>query len=82
MPTRAAAAIDGAESDQQARDSAQQVADTIGAALREPFLPAAPADGACRWCDYQVVCGPYEQLRTARKWEQPLEPLTALRELP
>jgi RecB family exonuclease len=68
--------------DQQARDSAQQVADTIGAALREPFLPAAPADGACRWCDYQVVCGPYEQLRTARKWEQPLEPLTALRELP
>lgn len=65
-----------------AREAAQQMADTVGAALAEPFLPAAPKEGACRFCDYRVVCGPYEELRTSRKWSPPIEPLTALRELP
>jgi CRISPR/Cas system-associated exonuclease Cas4 (RecB family) len=68
--------------DAGARNSAQTVADVIGQALGEPFLPAAPDEGACRWCDYQVVCGPYEELRTRRKWKPPLEPLTKLRGLP
>ena len=39
---------------------------------REGFLPAAPAKGACRWCDYRPVCGPYEEMRvTARKPARP-----------
>ena len=68
--------------DASARRSAQTVADVIGQALGEPFLPAAPAQGACRWCDYRSVCGPYEELRTARKWKPALAPLAKLRELP
>ena len=76
------ATLRGVELDRRARESAQQVADAIGAALTEPFLPAAPKKGACRFCDYRVVCGPYEELRSARKWAPPLAPLTAIRELP
>jgi CRISPR/Cas system-associated exonuclease Cas4 (RecB family) len=68
--------------DADARRSAQVVADVIGQALGEPFLPAAPAEGACQWCDYRVVCGPYEELRTRRKWQPTLEPLHKLRGLP
>ena len=68
--------------DADARASAQTVAEVIGQALGEPFLPAAPAQGACRWCDYRTVCGPYEELRTARKYKPSLAPLTKLRELP
>jgi ATP-dependent helicase/nuclease subunit B len=68
--------------DADARASAQTVVDVIGQALAEPFLPAAPAPGACRWCDYRTVCGPYEELRTARKQKPPLAPFVKLRELP
>jgi CRISPR/Cas system-associated exonuclease Cas4 (RecB family) len=68
--------------DDAARKSAQVVADVIGQALAEPFLPAAPAEGACRWCDYRIVCGPYEELRVRRKRKPELEPLEALRKLP
>ena len=67
--------------DAAARDSARALARTVDAALEEPFLPAAPDAGACRWCDYRSVCGPYEELRTSRKWEPPLAPLKALRQL-
>jgi len=70
--------------DAEARASATAVAEAVGVAVEAPFLPAAPAEGACRWCDYKVVCGPYEELRTARKWqgESRLEPLQRLRVLP
>ncbi len=68
--------------DAAARGSAEQVARVVGAALAEPFLPAAPAEGACRWCDYADVCGPYEELRTRRKSRAELEDLGRLRELP
>jgi RecB family exonuclease len=56
--------------DASARESAATVASAVGEALATPFLPAAPDKGACRWCDYRVVCGPYEELRTERKWEK------------
>ena len=39
----------------------------VGEALEAPFLPAAPGEGKCRWCDYRDVCGPYEELRSRRK---------------
>ncbi len=68
--------------DAAARAAAGVVAKTVGEALAEPFLPAAPDRGACQWCDYRPVCGPYEELRTARKYAPPLQPLHALRELP
>jgi ATP-dependent helicase/nuclease subunit B len=68
--------------DARAREAAGVVAEVVGAALAEPFLPAAPARDACRYCDYRPVCGPYEELRTARKWQAPLAPLARLRSLP
>ncbi|MEM7409701.1 MAG: PD-(D/E)XK nuclease family protein [Myxococcota bacterium] len=67
--------------DTRARDSAKQVVDAVGAALDEAFLPAAPEQGACRWCDYRAVCGPYEELRTRRKWQPALAGLDAVRKL-
>ena len=54
----------------------------IDDALRTGFLPAAPDDHACRWCDYRVVCGPYEAQRVKRKPEQRLAALVRLRSLP
>jgi ATP-dependent helicase/nuclease subunit B len=66
--------------DQEARDGARAVAKTIGDALRDGFLPAAPVKGGCEYCDYKGVCGPYEEQRTRRKVPGPLAPLKALRE--
>ncbi len=65
--------------DQRARDAAQLVATTIGGALNQGFLPAAPAKDACRYCDYRSVCGPYEEIRTKRKSPDRLKGLLALR---
>ena len=66
--------------DDRARDAAVTVANTIGGALGEGFLPAAPKKDACRWCDYRPICGPHEELRTARKSRDRLAPLAKLRE--
>jgi CRISPR/Cas system-associated exonuclease Cas4 (RecB family) len=68
--------------DDDARRSADLVAEVVDGALGEPFLPAAPAKGACRFCDYKLVCGPYEELRIARKWQghERIEQLRRLRE--
>jgi CRISPR/Cas system-associated exonuclease Cas4 (RecB family) len=66
----------------QAREIALQLAETIGEALAQPFLPAAPEKGQCELCEYRVVCGPYEERRTARKPRERLDPLFALRDLP
>jgi CRISPR/Cas system-associated exonuclease Cas4 (RecB family) len=68
--------------DREARRAAEQVAAVIGKALVEGFLPAAPEKGACERCAYRVVCGPYEEMRTARKSPERLVDLTALRRLP
>jgi len=67
--------------DDGARAAARTVAETIGAALDAPFLPAAPDRGACRWCDYRPVCGPYEERRVARKYQPDLAALHKLRGL-
>ncbi len=64
---------------EEAREGARAVAKTIGDALREAFLPAAPVKGGCDYCDYKVVCGPYEEQRTKRKHPGPLKALATLR---
>jgi len=66
----------------RSRDAALQVAEAIGGALSRPFLPAAPDKGQCDLCDYQVVCGPYEEIRSARKPQGALEALALLRASP
>ncbi len=68
--------------DEAARRSAATLAGVIDTALSVPFLPAAPSEGACRWCDFRVVCGPYEEVRTARKPRAEIAPLEMLRDLP
>ena len=46
------------------------------------FLPA-PREGACRWCDYREVCGPWEERRARYvKDDTKLVDLFALRGLP
>jgi CRISPR/Cas system-associated exonuclease Cas4 (RecB family) len=68
--------------DARSRDAAASVVDIVGAALRDGFLPAAPAKRACEWCDYKAVCGPYEEARVERKPRERLASLARLRELP
>lgn len=68
--------------DDRARRAAGLVAETIGGAIAAPFLPAAPAEGECERCVYRVVCGPYEEQRSARKPQRGLESLRRLREEP
>jgi CRISPR/Cas system-associated exonuclease Cas4 (RecB family) len=69
--------------DAPSRAAADVVAKTIGGALEQSFLPAAPAEGACEYCDYKTVCGPYEELRTTRvKRQDRLKPLLELRRQP
>jgi len=54
----------------------------VDRAIELGFLPAAPASGACAWCDFRAVCGPHEEVRVARKAPEKLGDLLALREKP
>ena len=68
--------------DETARAGADALTETIGEALRAGFLPAAPREKACRWCDYLSVCGPHEERRIRAKPQSELDPLKRLRDLP
>jgi CRISPR/Cas system-associated exonuclease Cas4 (RecB family) len=65
--------------DAEARSAAQELAEVVGGALTEGFLPAAPAPGACEYCEYRPVCGPYEETRLGKKSKDRLVPLERLR---
>ena len=54
----------------------------MGGAIAEGFLPAAPAPGACTWCEYRPVCGPYEEIRVGKKSPDRLARLRRLRQMP
>lgn len=55
--------------DQEARAAITMLAGVIGTALNDGFMPAAPDEGACDYCDYRLLCGPYEQSRVSFKRE-------------
>ena len=55
---------------------------TIRQSLADAFLPAAPEEGACAWCDFLAVCGSLEETRTGRKPGDRLVQLKGIRELP
>jgi ATP-dependent helicase/nuclease subunit B len=59
-----------------------EVLEIVDRAVETGFLAAAPAEGACRWCDFRPVCGPNEEERIARKPGDPLRDLAALRSRP
>lgn len=70
--------------DDGARNAARMVAKTVGDALHRGFLPAAPNKekknySVCEWCDFFRVCGPYEEIRTKKKPQEPLKVLQVLR---
>ncbi len=54
----------------------------VDRAIELAFLPAAPADRACAWCDFRAVCGPHEQERIKVKPREKLGDLEALRSMP
>jgi ATP-dependent helicase/DNAse subunit B len=68
--------------DDHGREAVTSVVATIGQALADGFLPAAPEERACSWCDFRAVCGPLEEIRTKRKPAKHLAQLTRIRELP
>jgi ATP-dependent helicase/nuclease subunit B len=53
----------------------------IDGSIAQGFLPPAPQKEACGHCDYRPVCGPYEELRSAKKdrHDERLEPLIEIR---
>jgi ATP-dependent helicase/nuclease subunit B len=63
------------------RGQALQVLSIIDRAVESGFLPAAPAERACTWCDFRPVCGPREEERVGRKAPNKLADLAALRSM-
>ncbi len=68
--------------DDEARAAAGELTRTLEHHLAEAFLPAAPEEGACEYCDYLAVCGTGEELRVRRKPADKLVRLRKLRESP
>jgi CRISPR/Cas system-associated exonuclease Cas4 (RecB family) len=67
--------------DDAARAAAREFAAAVAGAVSDGFLPAAPAEGGCKWCDYRMVCGPYEETRVALKPAARLAAIERLRKL-
>lgn len=68
--------------DDQSRDAIHTAVNLIDRSIDMGFLPAAPRQNACLYCDYHIVCGPYEELRIRRKMQGNLALLHELREIP
>ena len=68
--------------DERSRAAARAVVEVVERALSAGFLPAAPVERACTYCDYRLVCGPYEEVRLKRKPRERLGDLTRLRGMP
>jgi CRISPR/Cas system-associated exonuclease Cas4 (RecB family) len=67
--------------DAETRNRIRAVAHTLSDAVQSGFLPAAPRERECNFCDYLPVCGPNEEQRVKRKPAADLVPLKALREM-
>jgi CRISPR/Cas system-associated exonuclease Cas4 (RecB family) len=63
------------------RGQGLQVLEIVDRAVETGFLPAAPKERACTWCDFRPVCGPREEQRVARKARERLADLEALRSM-
>lgn len=64
------------------RRAGLEALEIIDRAIELGFLPAAPAERACAWCDFRSICGPDEPRHVARKTADPLGDLVALRGMP
>jgi ATP-dependent helicase/nuclease subunit B len=64
------------------RRAGLEALEIIDRAIELGFLPPAPAERACTWCDFRPVCGPDEPLHLRRKPADSIADLTALRGMP
>lgn len=64
------------------RRAGLEALEIIDRAIELGFLPAAPSDRSCAWCDFRPVCGPHEQQRITVKPAEKLGDLDALRRMP
>jgi ATP-dependent helicase/nuclease subunit B len=64
------------------RRAGLEALEIVDRAIELGFLPAAPAERACTWCDFRPVCGPDEPAHVKRKPSDPLGDLLTLREKP
>jgi RecB family exonuclease len=64
------------------RRAGLEALEIVDRAIELGFLPAAPAERACAWCDFRAVCGPHEELRVRHKMPEKLGDLAALRGKP
>jgi ATP-dependent helicase/nuclease subunit B len=69
----------------KARQFLAKLLQNIDASICSGFLPPVPAEEACSYCDYRLVCGPYEERRIGRhknRRDERLEALTEIRAMP
>jgi ATP-dependent helicase/DNAse subunit B len=66
----------------EGRSHLSKVIEIIDASLSQGFIPAAPRREACTYCDYKIVCGPYEEQRVEIKKPDRLRLLEELRNIP
>ncbi|PYR59684.1 MAG: hypothetical protein DMF85_07140, partial [Acidobacteria bacterium] len=64
------------------RRSGIEALEIVDRAIELGFLPAAPGERACTWCDFRPVCGPNEERRVKRKAQEKLGDLENLRDKP
>ena len=64
------------------RRAGLEALEIVDRAIELGFLPVAPAERACTWCDFRVVCGPHEEQRVRMKSADKLGDLESLREMP
>jgi hypothetical protein len=67
---------------EQNRRAGLEALEIVDRAIELGFLPAAPAERACAWCDFLPICGPDERARVSHKMPEKLGDLDALREKP
>ena len=67
---------------EQNRRAGLEALEIIDRAIELGFLPAAPGERSCTWCDFLPVCGPDEPRRVRNKAADKLGDLQALRERP
>lgn len=61
------------------RGQGLEVLRIIDNAIACGFLPPAPREKGCDYCDFRKVCGPYEERRVIKKDQSPLDGLFRLR---
>jgi hypothetical protein len=64
------------------RRAGLEALEIIDRAIELGFLPPAPAERACTWCDFRPVCGPDAPLHLRRKPAESIGDLTSLRGMP